>query len=399
MITENPLRGFPLSRALPGSAATACHNPGQMPYRLRENVLRLAPYSPGKPIDEVKRELGLTDVVKLASNENPFGPSPRVTEALARAAGTLNLYPDASGHAVKEALGRHYGIGPAQIALGNGSDELIHLLALILLEGGLGNVVLGSPSFVRYEAAAGVADVAVKAVPLDRDYRHDLGAMAQAVDAETRLVFIANPHNPTGTAVGRDDLRRFLDRLPDTVVTVLDEAYFEYGRGVGDYPDGLEFVREGRNVVVLRTFSKAYGLAGLRLGYAFAGPDIVDAMDRAREPFNVNSLAQAAAVAALADQAHVEDGVARNSAGLQRIERAAAQMGLRTIPSLANFVVVHLGRPAGPVFQELLKRGVIVRSGEVLGLPGSIRVSVGTEDEVERFLQAFEEVMKVEVPA
>ncbi|MCW5937781.1 MAG: histidinol-phosphate transaminase [Fimbriimonadaceae bacterium] len=369
-----------------------------MGYPLRTHISRLHPYSPGKPIEEVQRELGLTDVVKLASNENPYGPSPKVGEALRAAVGSLHLYPDAGARRVREALASHLDVAFDQIALGNGSDNLIGLLGAVFLGGPGESVVMGTPSFVRYDACAGAADSRLVQVPLDSNQRHDLPAMRKAIDETTRLVFIANPNNPTGTAVLDSDLRAFLSDVPATALVVLDEAYFEYARAEASYSNGVRLLQEGFRVAVLRTFSKAYGLAGLRLGYMVADHQVVDAIDRAREPFNVNSLAQVAALAALQDQAHVERCVALNRVGLERMVQEVRAMGLACVPSLANFLVVELDREAGPVFQGLLERGVIVRSGNVLGMPRTIRVSVGTESEVEKFLTAFTEVMKLGVP-
>lgn len=352
----------------------------------------MRPYSPGKPIDEVKRELGLTEVVKLASNENPLGPSPRAVEAVRAAAAAMHIYPDASGFELKEALAAFSGMPSSQILLGNGSDELIRYLGDIFLSGSDTELIMGDPSFVRYEAAAELAGARLTKIPLSSDLRHDLDAMADAFSSATRLVYIANPNNPTGTVVTRAEVDRLLARLPEGAVLVLDEAYYEFGAHLPDYPNSVDYVRAGAPVVGLRTFSKAYGLAGIRLGYGFASAEIVDAVDRAREPFNVNSLAQAAAVAALEDQGHVERTVAENASGLARIGDACQSLGYRTIPSYANFVLIDLGRPAEPVFQALLREGVIVRSGHVLGLPTYLRVSVGSASEVEKFVAALMKV-------
>jgi histidinol-phosphate aminotransferase len=367
-----------------------------MRYSLRPNVLRMRPYSPGKPIDEVKRELGLTEVVKLASNENPFGPSPRAIEAAQRAALTMNLYPDAAAHDLRAALADHLGLPPVQIAIGNGSDELIHLLGLVFLAGPEDAMIVGDPSFVRYDAAAQMADAQLVKVPLDAELRHDVAAMADAVTPATRLVWIANPNNPTGTIVRHDTVDRLIDRLPEGAALVLDEAYYEYldPAELATYPGALDYVQAGAPVIGLRTFSKAYGMAGLRLGYCFAAPEVIDAIERAREPFNANSLAQAAAIAALADQDHLRATVTKNREGLDRLREVFLAAGARPVESHANFILADLGRPARPVFEALLARGVIVRPGDVLGLPTCLRVSVGTPDEVQRFAEAFGEVFQ-----
>jgi histidinol-phosphate aminotransferase len=365
---------------------------------IRPNVLKMHPYSPGKPISEVKRELGLDRVIKLASNENPYGPSPKALEAVSKAAAEMHVYPDGAAFELRQALSVKFEIDPSGILLGNGSDELIHLLGLILLDSPEDEVVVGDPSFVRYDAAAHLAPCRLVKVPLDADLRHDLPAMARATTDRTKLLFIANPNNPTGTLVRRSEVDALLADLPPTTVVVLDEAYFEFAAHESDYPNSADYVRAGQPVVGLRTFSKAYGLAGIRLGYGFAPGAIVDAVDRAREPFDVNSLAQAAGIAALQDDEYVRQTVTRNRRGLERIAEAFRQAGARPYESYANFVFADLGRPARPVFQALLQRGIIVRSGEVLGMPHALRVSVGTEDEVEAFCEAFAEVAAT-VPA
>ncbi|MCX7800722.1 MAG: histidinol-phosphate transaminase [Fimbriimonadales bacterium] len=363
-----------------------------MGLRIRPNVRRMVPYSPGKPVAEVQRELGLDSVVKLASNENPLGPSPKAVEAVRRAAACLHVYPDGSAYELRQALSRKFGVPPSQILLGNGSDELIHLLGLVFLGAADDEMVVGDPSFVRYDAAAHLADCRLVKVPLDGDLVHDLKAMARAITPGTKMVFVANPNNPTGTIVRKPEVDAFLRDLPDGVVLVLDEAYYEFAADVPDFPSSLEYVRAGKPVVGLRTFSKAYGLAGIRIGYGFAPEEVVDAVDRAREPFDVNSLAQAAAVAALEDDEHVARTVANNRAGAERIAEALREAGARVYPTWANFVYADLGRPAQPVFDALLRKGVIVRTAASMGSATGLRVSVGTPDEVERFVRAFREV-------
>lgn len=363
-----------------------------MSPKIRADVLRMTPYVPGKPIDEVKRELGLTEVVKLASNENPLGPSPRAVEAVRQAASQLHLYPDASGHALKEAVANQFGLPMGQVVLGNGSDELIHLLGLVYLEPG-DNIVTGSPSFVRYDATAGLSGAEHRRIPLDDEWRHDLGRMLEACDARTKLVFIANPHNPTGTVLTHAEVAEFCRQLPASAMLVLDEAYFEFGQDVEDPVRSVDLLTSGANVTVLRTFSKAYGLAGIRVGFGLVPADLADAVDRAREPFNVNSLAQSAAIAALGDREFLHRSVESNKAGILRIEKQMAEWGFPTVPSRANFICIDVKRPGQEVFQELLKLGVIVRSGGPLGMPGHIRVSIGTSEEIEVFLRAFAQVV------
>lgn len=359
---------------------------------IRPNVLKMQPYSPGKPIADVQRELGLTDVVKLASNENPLGPSPKAVKAVSDAANQMHIYPDGAAVSLKAALSSHFNVPAGNLLVGNGSDEIIHLIGLVFLGSSNDEVIVGSPSFIRYDAAAELAPSRLIRVPLTPDYRHDLPAMAQAVTANTKLVFIANPNNPTGTIVTKSELDAFLDSVPPHVVTVLDEAYFEFAAGIEGYPNSLDYVMAGRNVIGLRTFSKTYGLAGIRLGYGFAPSWVVDAVDRAREPFNTNSLAQAAATAALQDEEHISATVANNAAGLRRISAALAKAGFSPCESYANFVFAECHRPAKPIFEALLREGVIIRGGDAFGCPTCVRVSVGTPEEVTRFEEAMERI-------
>jgi histidinol-phosphate aminotransferase len=355
----------------------------------------MQPYLPGKPIDEVKRELGLDRIVKLASNENPFGPSPKAIAAVQAAAEKMHLYPDGAAYGVKSAASAKFGIPIDSIMVGNGSDELIHLLGLILLGSESDEMLVADPSFSRYDAAAHLVPCKVVKVPVDAEYRIDLPAMAKAVTENTKLIFIANPNNPTGTIVRKAEFDHFLASIPSDIVVVLDEAYYEFAAQIPDYPDGIEYVKQGKNVVSLRTFSKAHGLAGIRLGLGFTTPEINDAINRAREPFNVNSLAQVAGVAALADDEHVARTVANNQNGLDRLAAIFRSVGATPIESFANFACGDFGRPAGPIFKALLQRGVITRSGEGLGMPTCLRVSVGTSEEMD----IFEEALRAVVPS
>jgi histidinol-phosphate aminotransferase len=354
------------------------------------HVQRLRPYVPGKPIEEVQRELGISDIVKMASNENPLGPSPRAVEAIRAAASGLGLYPDASCFALGRALAEHWNVQPENLIVGNGSDEIIHYLGLAYVRPGE-EVLTGDPSFVRYEAAAVLNEGEFVVLPL-RDHRFDLEALTDRITDRTRMVFIANPNNPTGTLVTRAALERFLNQVPEGVVVVLDEAYFEYVDDA-EYPDGLDYVREGRNVVVLRTFSKIYALAGARVGYGIARPEIVQALHQVREPFNVNSLAQVAAVASLEDPDQVARSRRANFEGRDYLYGELRRLGLPFVPTHANFIAVDIGRPCQPVFQELLKRGVIVRSGDKLGMPTFLRVTIGRPEDNRRFIEQLEAVL------
>jgi len=357
---------------------------------IRPNVLNMTPYVPGRPIDEVKQELGLDRVIKLASNENPFGPSPKAVEALKQAVGDLHLYPDGATAALKKALSAKFDIGEESLVLGNGSDELIHLLGLVFLGHPSDEVIVGEPSFIRYDASAELAACHLVRVPLDRDLAYDLKAFSDAVTDHTRLVFLANPNNPTGGIVGRTDLAHFLKDLPRAVTLVLDEAYYEFAADDPEYPSSLEFIREGYNVIGLRTFSKAYGLAGIRLGYGFASPRVADAFNRAREPFNVNSLAQIAGIAALSDDEHVRTTVQMNSEERRRMAEQLTGHGARVFPSWGNFLFADFGRPSKPIYEALLAQGVIVRPGSAFGKPSFLRISIGTPEENTAFVTALD---------
>jgi histidinol-phosphate aminotransferase len=362
----------------------------------RAHIQRLRPYIPGKPIEEVEREYGVTDVVKLASNENPLGPSPRAVAAIREAASDVGLYPDAACYALTLDLAAHWGVEPENLIIGNGSDEIIHYLGVAFLRPG-DEVLTADPSFVRYESAAILNEAEYVAVPL-RDYRFDLAAMAERLSPRTRLVFIANPNNPTGTIVTRAELERFLDRVPAHAVVVMDEAYYEYVESA-DYPQCWEYVREGRNLVLLRTFSKIYALAGLRVGYGMARPDLIQVLHRVREPFNVNLIAQAAARASLRDPDQVTRSCETNRRGKAYLTRELNAMGLAVVPSEANFLLVDVGIPCGPIFEALLRRGVVVRTLDIYGLPTHLRVTIGTTEGNERFIQALRAVLADEAPS
>lgn len=357
--------------------------------RLRSTVAAMRPYAPGKPIEELQRELGLTDVVKLASNENPLGPSPLGLHAAKTALERAHRYPDAGATMLKRGLAERLDLAPNAVVVGNGSDSLLQLLGLALLESPDDEVVTAAPSFVRYDAMARLLGCRLTKVPLDENMHFDLGALAAAVGPHTKLLFLASPNNPTGTYPSARGVRELLARVPETTLVVLDEAYHEYARDLNDYPDARALLGEGHSVVDLRTFSKAYGLAGLRVGYGF-GPDwAIDAIERIRDPFLVSSIAQAAALAALDDHDHVSRTLELTRSGIARLREFLAGKGARTFESHANFVLADLGRPAQPVYEELLRRGVIVRPGAQLGVPTCLRISIGTEEEMQKFEAAF----------
>lgn len=359
----------------------------------RRSCLELIkPYEPGKPIEEVERELGLTDVVKLASNENPLGTSSAALKALTEQLGRLHYYPDGNCYQLKRALAKKFGINPDEVIVGNGTDELLTLIALAYIDPG-DEAVMVQPTFSEYEFALRLMGGVPRPVPLAGDkFSYDFEALAAAVNERTRLVFICSPNNPTGTIVHREHLDKFLAALPPGVLVVLDHAYIEY---VTDrsHPDGIDYIKRERPLLVLRTFSKIYGLAGLRIGYAIAPAAIIADLNRVREPFNVNAAAQAAATAALEDSEHLARSRALVERGRRQLAAGFDRMGLRAVPTEANFYFVDLKADSRRIFEALLRRGVIVRSGDIFGYPTYIRVTCGTEEQNERFLTALAAVI------
>jgi len=355
-----------------------------------EGVRGLTPYQPGKPVEALAREYGLTDVIKLASNENPLGPAPRALAAL-RAPGDIARYPDGAGHDLKQALAAHLGVSPECLTLGNGSNDVLELVVRAFATP-QHEVVYAQYSFAVYPLATRAVGARGIEVPA-RDYGHDLDAMARAITPRTRVVFIANPNNPTGTWLGASTLKAFLAGLPATVIPVVDEAYFEYVTEP-DYPDCVRWIGEFPRLVVTRTFSKAYGLAGLRAGYAVSDPAVADLLNRVRQPFNVNALALLCARAALADREHIERSRVLNAGGLRQLDAGLAALGCPVIPSRGNFITFDTGREAAPVYEGLLRRGVIVRPLGNYGLPRHLRVTVGLASENARFLEALSGVLK-----
>ncbi|MBI5166718.1 MAG: histidinol-phosphate transaminase [candidate division NC10 bacterium] len=365
-----------------------------MPRNIEELALpylkHITPYKPGKPIEEVEREYGIKDSVKLASNENPLGPSPLALQALREAIEGINRYPDGGGYYLKQALAKKHGVEPENLVLGNGSNEVIELAARTFLSP-QDEVVMADPAFLIYRLVTAALGCCQIMVPL-KDFRHDLKAMAEAVSPRTKMVFVGNPNNPTGTAVEPEELETFISSLPEDVVLVLDEAYYEY-LPIDARPDAIKHVREGRLILCLRTFSKIYGLAGLRIGYGIAPPGVVEAMNKIRQPFNVNSLAQKAALASLEDRQHLESTRAINEAGKRYLYEKFQEMGLVYVPTAANFILVDVGRDGEEVARALLPKGVIVRPMGGYHLPTHFRVTIGTPPENERFIQSLKEAL------
>jgi histidinol-phosphate aminotransferase len=354
-------------------------------------VRGLEPYQPGKPIEELEREYGVKNAIKLASNENPLGASPQAIAAARAALGEIARYPDGNGFILKRALARRYGLAVEQIVLGNGSNDILELVARAFVTP-QNEVVFSQHAFAVYPIVTQAVGARAVVTPA-KSWGHDLEAMRAAVNDRTRVVFVANPNNPTGTWLGRAELEGFLAGLPGHVIAVLDEAYFEYVQE-GDYPDGSQWLGRFPNLIVARTFSKVYGLAGLRVGYGLMGAEIAGILNRVRQPFNVNSVAMAAAAAALDDRGHVARSVKLNTEGMAQLVAGFRVLGLEHIPSVGNFVCVDLKIPARPHYEALLREGVIVRPVGNYGMPNHLRVTVGLPEENGRFLKALETVLR-----
>jgi histidinol-phosphate aminotransferase len=364
---------------------------GSFKLEPRPGIEGLVPYDPGKPIEETQRELGLERVIKLASNENPLGPSPKAVEALGRAIGGINRYPDGGCYYLKQRLSKKLGVTPEAIIFGNGSNELIELLFRTFVRDGE-KVVYGYPAFVVYRLIAQAMGIDGVSVPL-KGMVHDLEATVQAVGPGARVVFVSNPNNPTGTMVTHEEVMAFIEKVPEDVILVFDEAYYEFVPPALDFPKLVpELLEMDRPIVVMRTFSKLYGLAGVRVGYGIAHPEIIELMNRVRQPFNVNSLAQVAALAALEDEDHVARSQRLVWEEMLFLEEELGKMGVETVPSVANFLLVKVG-DGNKTFQELLRKGVIVRAMGGYGLHQYVRVTVGTREENEIFLTGLKEVL------
>ncbi len=355
------------------------------PVVFRKNLSAVKPYVPGKPIEDLERELGIHNASKLASNENPLGPSPKVIQALEKALSKIHRYPDGGAFNLSQALTRHLGVEANQLLLGHGSNELIVRLGQIFLNPG-DEVLYGDPGFFVYSSTALLCEAIPRPQPL-RNFTHDLKVFERALNPKTKVVYIANPNNPTGTMIPLSDIEAFLKSCPSHVLVVLDEAYYEY---VDDpsYFESLKLLSQYPNFVVLRTFSKAFGLAGLRVGYGIGHPELIEIFNKIREPFNVNGLAMVAAEAALTDLPHVKKVVSLNNAMRKKLYDGLIRLGLNPVPTQTNFVYFEIPN-ANDFYQQLLKKGIIVRP---MG-PNALRITTGTEDETENFLKAFEEVL------
>ncbi|NQT06849.1 MAG: histidinol-phosphate transaminase [Candidatus Omnitrophica bacterium] len=358
----------------------------------KSHLNKIKPYKPGKPIEELKRQLGLKDAIKMASNENALSPSSRVISSIAKAARDLNRYPDGGSFYLKKELAKRFRISPDNFIIGNGSDEVIVFAVRTFLKSG-DEVIIAKPTFLVYDIASRVEGIRVKHVPL-RDYRYDLESMRKAITKKTRMIFIANPDNPTGTYVTRKEVERFMSGLRRDIIVVFDEAYYEFASERSDYPRTMRYFKKERNVIILRTFSKIYSLAGLRVGYGIARRDLIESMNKVREPFNVNSLAQTAAIAAMYDEGFVKKTKRLIKMGKSYLYSELDIMGIMYIPSATNFILMEIGPDAPVIYKKLLKKGIIVRNMEAWGLSGFLRVTIGTDRENRRFIKALSDIWR-----
>jgi len=362
-----------------------------MRKRVRSNILNVKNYVPGKPIEEVQRELGLKDVIKLASNENCLGPSPKALAAIRKSLKNINRYPDSSCFYLREKLAKRLKVDPVTLIFGNGSDEII-AMAVRTFVGDGDEVVIAKPTFLIYEIVSQLQNANIKFVPLTKDLKHDLRAMRKAITDKTSMVFIANPDNPTGSYVSKAALDEFFKGLRDDIIVFLDEAYSEFAKyGYNDYPDGLKYLYRA-GVIVSRSFSKAYGLAGLRIGYGISSPETIGYMERVRDPFNVNLLAQDAALASLDDKKFLNKTLGHVEAEKKFIYKSLDKLGIDFVESATNFIVVDVKKDSKDVYKALMKKGVIVRDMKAWGWDTFIRVTVGTRTENERFISALKKV-------
>jgi len=357
----------------------------------REFLKKISPYKPGKPIEEVARELGLKgEIIKLASNENPLGPSPSAVQAIRRALKESNLYPDDNCFYLKKKLADRLSVEPGNIFAGNGSVEILPIVALAYLGPGH-SAIVSQGAFIWFKIAVHIAAGELIEVPM-KNHTHDLKAMLKAIKKNTRLIFIANPNNPTGTMVTKDEVEEFFMKIPEDVLVIMDEAYYEY---IDDprYPDSLQYLRQGKNILILRTFSKVYGLAGVRLGYGIASKEIIADLCKLRISFNVNRLSQIAGIAALEDHTHVGKGKAINEAGKKYLYGAYEKLGIFYLPTYANFIFVDFSRDSQTVFEALQKNGIITRTIKEYGFPHALRITIGTEEQNRKLIKALKKVL------
>ena len=358
---------------------------------IRKGILDLKPYIPGKPIEEVKRELGLKEVVKLASNETSIGPSPLAVEAIKKEVENINLYPEGSSRLLREKIAHKLNIDKEMIIIGNGADNIIDLVGMAFINEG-DEVITGEITFPAYETITKIMGGKLILIKL-KDFRFNLEEIAQKINEKTKIVFLCNPNNPTGTILTKEEVTNFMKKVPQDVVVVFDEAYYDYVEDK-NYPDIFSYVLEGKNIIVLRTFSKIAGIAGVRVGYGIAKPELIGYLNRVVNPFNTNRLAQVAALASLDDEEHRKKVLRSNQEGKKYLYRELKKIDLFYLPTEANFIFIDLKEDSEAIFEKLLRKGVIIRSGKTWGCPNFIRVTIGTPYENEKFFQALKEVMK-----
>jgi len=357
---------------------------------VRKGILSLRPYIPGKPIEEVKRELGLKEVIKLASNETSIGPSPLAVEAIKKEVENINLYPEGSSRALREKIAHKLNIDKEMIIVGNGADNVIDLIGMAFINDG-DEVITGEITFPAYETITKIMGGKLISVKL-KNFRFDLEEIIQRINEKTKIIFLCNPNNPTGTIVEKEAVADFMEKVPPEVIVVFDEAYYDYVEDK-NYPDSLSYVLEGKNVIILHTFSKIAGIAGVRVGYGIAKPELIGYLNRVVNPFTTNRLAQVAALASLDDEEHRKKVLRSNQEGKKYLYKELKELGLFYLPTEANFVFIDLKGDSEVIFEKLLKKGVIIRPGETWGCPNFIRVTIGTAYENEKFIQAIKELI------
>ncbi|MCK5534028.1 histidinol-phosphate transaminase [bacterium] len=356
---------------------------------IRKNIFEFQPYLPGRPIEQVKKEQKLKRVFKLASNENSLGPSPRAIKAIARGLGEIHRYPDGGGFYLKEVLAKKLKLKMENIILGNGTDEIIEIIGKTFLNP-QDEIIVSAHAFIRYYMAGKLMACKVKTIPM-KNFTHNLLQMQKAINKKTKVIFIANPNNPTGTYVNKTEVMNFMKSIPGRIIVVFDEAYYEYMTRK-DFPDSLSYIKNNRKVIVLRTFSKIYGLAGLRIGYGMSIKGIIEYMERIRPPFNTNSLSQIAARVSFSDKEQIKKGRKVVTEGRGYIEQALNKMGVEYVPSVANFMLIKVGK-GNNVFKQLLKKGIIARAMDEYGLPEYIRITIGLSRENKLFIKKLREVL------
>lgn len=362
-----------------------------MKMKVKEQLIGLTPYQPGKPIEEVKRELGLEKITKLASNENPFGCSENAKEAIKQSLQDIAIYPDGYSRTLREKLSKSIGVAESQIMFGNGSDEVVQIICRAFLSPST-NTIMANPTFPQYRHNAVIEGAEIRQIE-NINGEHDLDGMLQAIDEKTAVVWVCSPNNPTGTYINEDRLIQFIKSVPDHILVVVDEAYYEYVVAE-DYPNTISLLAEFPNLVVLRTFSKAYGLASLRIGFGVGHPDLIRMIEPAREPFNTSRAAQAAAEAAIDDQEFIQNCVRVNREGLEQFYQFCNQKDLSYFPSQGNFILIDFDRSGQEVFDYLLRKGFIVRSGTALGYPTAVRITIGSREQNEEMIQALTEMLE-----